>query len=327
MRHRHNLLTVLAVALGCACGPLTPEQANQVQAALFWTESQGNDLIYAANSNVELRLRVGQALTAKALSGNVLITPGRSGDTVSPSQASVPGSGEIGVDLRVGGPGAASVTAQLGAIKKSLELEVSTPDASASTLTFEPNTVVAGEQAALGTLWAKDSAGKDIAGVQAQVTSDDPNAYLQPSTLTTRNAGRDVFSVVGYRAGLHHFRVEGSGLTFSATLTVKPAGINSLSSSVVCTPAVTVANGVDRTGVRVQVVDAYNNPIAGVNIRLSAGSTTVTDPATGVTDADGRFESTLTSTASGVITVVAKAFPPSSSSVNIIGRTLFVPPT
>lgn len=325
--HASFITYLFVLSLANACAPLTPEETAQIQTKLFWTASQGNDLVYSANSNVALRLRVGTAITAAAVHGNIVISSGRGSDKVSPTQSPVPGAGEIDVLLQLGGPGTTSVTAQLGAQTESLDIEVATPDVSQTTLTFEPNSVVAGEQAALGTLWAKDGAGRNLTGVRATVTTEDPNTHLEPQELITRNAGRDVFSVISNTAGLHTFHISGDGLDFAPTLEVKPAGINSLTSSITFNPTTTVANGQDRTAVLVEVLDAYGNPISGVTVKfVITTGTSIISPTAGITDAQGRLTASLTSTDAGLLTLAAKVYPASSSSVTIIGRTMLVAP-
>lgn len=309
-----------------ACAPLVGEDGALAYHGLMWEAQQGNDLVYSANSNVLLTLYVDPSGSGNALLGNISIKAGRGGDTPTPAVANTPGDGEVQVSLHVGGAGSASITATLGTLTATFPIEVSVPDPSRTTLVFEPNTIVAGEQSAHGTLWAQDDQGRSITGVAVAISTDDPNTRILPNAVITSGSGKAVFSVLGYASGPHEMGVVGEGLTFKQGITVVPAGISTLRSVLSFNPPVPVA-GVDKTVVVLQVNDAYGNPIAGLDVALAPSAIDSTmGVTTGVTNALGQVISDLSCGSAKVVSVAAYVRTPKTSPVAVRGSTVFVAP-
>jgi Big-like domain-containing protein/VCBS repeat protein len=101
--------------------------------------------------------------------------------------------------------------------------------------------------------------------------------------------------------------VAGTPGAVSGTFTVRPANPDATKSTLAVSKADVTANGTDTTVVTVTVRDAYDNPVPGLTVSLSAtGSPNTFSPAaSGNTSGAGVFTASWSSTQSGVKTLTA----------------------
>lgn len=91
-----------------------------------------------------------------------------------------------------------------------------------------------------------------------------------------------------------------SGITFTAGPPIQG------NSTLVANPASVTANGAARISLTFKALDAYNNPVPGTAVNLSAsGGNSVFAALSGATDANGIFVTSLTSTQAQTETVTA----------------------
>lgn len=182
------------------------------------------------------------------------------------------------------------------------------PDAAQSTVVLGAPSAVAGAAVSV-TVTARDANGNVVPGVAVVIsaTGDDVTP-TQPEADTDAN-GVATGSVAATLVGAKSISasVGGVPITTPAALTITPAAINALTSTVVVDQASISADG-GSAAITVTVRDQFLNAIAGVDVVLAAdgGTTGVTQPI-GQTDANGVALGAFASTAAGPHAITASA--------------------
>ena len=186
-------------------------------------------------------------------------------------------------------------------------------DAARSSVSFEPATIVAGDDAGSTVrIRIANSAGGGIPGVSVAVAMPQAGGAIVQPTVTTGGDGVTVATFSTTRAGswtpLITVSIDGVDLTFSPTtpLIVEPAEPSAAHSELHASPAVLVADGVAESSVTLRLRDRFGNAVPGASAALavsgyeaSLGATTVT------TDASGVGTTTLSATRLGPKQIVA----------------------
>ncbi len=168
---------------------------------------------------------------------------------------------------------------------------------------------VGSEVATPPTVEARDAEGNAVGGVD--IAFEAVNGTVSPTRMTTGADGRaaPVSWTLGTRAGEDTLRVTSSAIPGSTVVFVASAtaGPVSAAQSIISVPAGAKLTG-DPVAVRVEAKDAYDNPVAGAAVRLSATGTghTLIQPAA-PTGGDGVATGTIVSDDVGPTTLSAEA--------------------
>lgn len=223
------------------------------------------------------------------------------------------GNGTFTATLSATAVGTAQVTATLDGLAfadtATVTVNPAAISADSSSVTVAAGTVVAssGGNSVLVTATARDSLNNPIPALTVLFAASGSGSFANASATTNASGVATAeFSSTVAEANTITVTLGGTLLTDQPVITVTPAAIDADSSSVALTPSSFAAGG--STTVTVTVRDAFNNPISGVLVDLSAsnGSFTVTDPAD-TTNASGVATGSVGSTVTGSGTVSALA--------------------
>lgn len=181
------------------------------------------------------------------------------------------------------------------------------------TLTINPDTVAVGDNSALAATVFDQYNNPVPSQVITFESTNLGGGGIVPPTDTTGSDGQATSTISSTLLGVRTVTAttaSGISVTAQVTFTVGPPAVITLTIVPDTTP---VGNSAQMTAT---VVDAYSNPVTGWDIEFSTGDdlgTGAINPATDDTDAAGIATSVITSTASGVKTVQARALSTSVS--------------
>jgi adhesin/invasin len=179
---------------------------------------------------------------------------------------------------------------------------------SQSTVSAAPSTIEASSGASSSTITvtALDANGNPIEGVTVVLSATGAGNTINQSGITDAN-GIATGTLSSTAAGVKTVSatIDGILIVQTADVTVQPAAVSETQSTIEADPTTLAADGSTST-ITVTALDAFGNPISGLNVVLSATGTgnTITQPAS-VTDTIGIATGSLSSTEIGVKTVSA----------------------
>jgi hypothetical protein len=172
-----------------------------------------------------------------------------------------------------------------------------------STIVANPGPLAAGGTATL-TVTAADGFGNPIAGQSVSLASSGTANTLTPASGTTNASGVFTATLSSTRAEQKTITATLSSVQLQTTVTFTPGALSSTTSTLVASPSSVAAGG--SSTLTVTAKDAFGNAIAGQAVTLGAtGTANTLTPASGMTDANGVFTATLSSTKAEQKTVTA----------------------
>ncbi len=207
--------------------------------------------------------------------------------TIDAGWATILRGGAVGLEIRAGSTGGGGPQV----------------DPNQSTIAVAPSEIIAGGAATTVTVTARSANGTPLPNVlitlQATGTGNtlsapgmtDNNGVYQ-GTLSSTKAETKVITATAQLGGVT------TALSGSATVTVSPAAPSASQSTVSGNP-VSIAVGTATSTITVRVKDAFANPIPGATVTLSATGSGNTLSGPGLTDVNGMFVGTLSSTDAG----------------------------
>ncbi|HET9383659.1 MAG TPA: invasin domain 3-containing protein, partial [Gemmatimonadales bacterium] len=176
-----------------------------------------------------------------------------------------------------------------------------------STVTAAPGTIVAssGSGSTTVTVAARDAFGNPIPGATVVLAATGTgNTVTQPGPTEANGIASGTLSSTAAGDKVVSATVNGTEVTETATVTIQPAGVDAVQSTVVAAPgSITAGSGI--ATITVTARDQFGNPIEGAAVVLAAsgGGNTVTQPA--MTNAAGVATGTLSATVAEGKTVAA----------------------
>lgn len=185
------------------------------------------------------------------------------------------------------------------------------PDSARSTLALSAPTAVAGSSVQL-TFTARDAHGNPVPATQVSLSVSGSGHTLGATSGLTDTAGQFTTSLSSTRAEAKTVTATAGAATTQASVAFTPAAPSSTASSLDVTGSPARADGVAAVSLALTLRDAFSNVIAAAPVALSVSGTGNTlGAASGVTDASGRFATTLSSTRAEAKTVTATSGPAS----------------
>jgi hypothetical protein len=174
--------------------------------------------------------------------------------------------------------------------------------AAQSTVSAAPVTITAsnGSSASTITVTAKDAFNNPIQGATVVLAATGTgNTLTQPSgTTNASGVATGTLSSTDAEAKIVSATISGVPITQTASVTVNPASASASHSTVSASPTtITASSGSSASTITVTALDAFDNPIQGATVVLSAtgSGNTLTQPS-GTTNASGVATGTLSST-------------------------------
>ena len=173
-------------------------------------------------------------------------------------------------------------------------------DALQSAVEVAPTTIAAGAAGATITVTVRDGTGTAISGAAVSLAATGTGNTLSPTTATSDANGVVTATLSSTIAETKTISAiaNGTGLSEHPAVTVTAGPVSAAHSSVTAAPA-TIGPGGQTSTITVSVLDAYDNPINGASVVLTAtppGGVTLTQPSP--TDASGTAIGALSSTLS-----------------------------
>jgi PKD domain/Bacterial Ig-like domain (group 1) len=197
-----------------------------------------------------------------------------------------------------------------------------------STLSLSTSSATAGT-AVTATVIARSATNAVLSGVPVAVGATGRSVSVAPAATTTNGSGVASATLASTVAQSTTIRAvaDFTALTSTSALTVTPSLVGASRSSLRITKA-SLTSVLDSTIVEVTVRDTAGNPLSGATVSLGSSVAGLTLPASGVSDANGRWKgtvrggtmcagnsTTLTATASGTAITPTAALTSSAPSV------------
>jgi adhesin/invasin len=216
---------------------------------------------------------------------------------------------------------AATSAGFVGAESAAFSIFPAAPNQMTSTLEVAPQNVVAdGAESTTATVTVRDAYANTVPDVPVALTVTGGGNTLTPAQGATAGDGQFTSTLVSTQAETKTVEAAAAGFTLSTTVVFVPGAVDGTQSTFGATPAQAVADGANAINLEVFVRDAQGNPIAGAAVSLASNGTNDTfTPASGASDAAGRFGATLTSTRAEQKTVTA-----SLGAVSLTAQVTFV---
>ena len=210
-----------------------------------------------------------------------------------------------------------TITAGQVTLTASAIVKAGSPNATLSSLTLSPNASVVANDSSTATLTATvvDDYNNPISGLAGKFSSASSGVTITPAEGNTTLLGQLVGRVRSSVAETAAVSYKSGSLTLSANATFVPGAASSVASDLVASPRVGVtANGTDTVSLTATVADALDNRISAVAVTLSSSvGSDVFGAASGTTDGNGVFTTTVKATAGGTRTITVKAGSASSA--------------
>ena len=279
---------------------VTPAGVSAVQS----TVSAAPGAIMAGSGVATITVTARDAFGNPVEGATVVLAATGDGNTLTQPEAATDASGVATATLSatVAQGKTVSVTIDGTGITQTATVTVTPAGVSAalSTVTAAPGTITAssGASSAAITVTARDQFGNVIDGATVVLSaSGDGNTLTQPLGPTS-GGGVAVGSLSATVAEgkTVSVTIDGTGITQTAAVTVVPAGVSAVQSTVAASPG-TISVGTGVATITVTARDAFGNPIEGAAVQLAATGTgnTLTQP--GATNANGVATGTLSATA------------------------------
>ncbi len=298
--------TTLTTSVVFQPGPISPA-ASTVTAMPTSVVADG---VATSTITVTLRDAFGNGVPAQALA----LRASGTGNTLAAVSGFSGASGSFSTTLASTTAETKSVTATIGGLVLTAPV-VFLPGPAAdttSTLVVAPPTVLAdGVATASVTATLRDVNGNALSAEPLSLRVSGTGNTLAATSAMSGDGGVFVTTLSSTVAEAKTVTLTSGGLTKTAPVTFLPSAPSATTSSVTSTPQTAVANGVATTRVAVVLRDAQGNAIAGAPLSLSSsGTANQLTPASGVSDATGRFESVFSSTVAEqkVLTATSGAF-------------------
>ena len=239
-----------------------------------------------------------------------LSSTGGTADTFGSATGVTNANGIFTTTLASTAAGMDTVTATEGSAQESATVTFNPGNPSGSTLivTASPTSVTAdGVTATTVAVLVEDAYGNVVPGAAVTLSSTGAGDTFASLTGVTNGNGLFTTTLTSTTAGVDTITAtEGAASEFT-TVTFNPGNPSGSTSIVTASPTSVTADGVTTTTIAVLVEDAYGNVIPGAAVTLSStgGTADTFASATGVTNANGIFTTTLTSSAAGIDTVTA----------------------
>ena len=229
------------------------------------------------------------------------------GDVLSPALGQTDATGHLRVALAGTRSGSRTVTAtsHTGGLAATASLSPGPATAAQSALALNPNRTTAdGISPSSIDVRLADALGNAIAGGNVVLASSVPSDVLNGAAASTDLNGELVATIAGTLAGARRVTAMAGNITLGATLTLLPGAPNQTLTTLVATPPQPTAGA--PVGLRLQLLDAYGNPIAGGGVRLSSGDSTDNfAPSAAVTDSLGQMTAQFVGTRAGTHVLIA----------------------
>lgn len=226
-----------------------------------------------ATVSLELKDDKGNAMTGRTditLSDGTRFTETAPGKYEAPLQEDLTGTGNKDVSVLVGGE-------TLQGSEKSIPVKAGVPDAGASLLDIQPDTILAdGKTTSTVSLTLKDGKGNPVTGRTADVTLIKPGTTVGNavtlSGVTEASPGVYTATLSGTVSGVAEVTASVDGQSYSKAVTLTPdestASVNGLTVKETSVPA----DGMTANTLTATVVDAGGNPVQGVTVDWSKSS-------------------------------------------------------
>jgi adhesin/invasin len=163
--------------------------------------------------------------------------------------------------------------------------------------------------------------GNPVANQNVNLAAGGSNNVWGAALGVTSGSGQWTTTLASTTAELKHLTATASALTLSGNALFVAGAPNSGPSSIVATPNSTVADNTSVMVLTVQLLDAFDNPVNGQSVSLAALPPGYGLGASGgTTDAQGRWQTTLTATQAGAVNLTAVA-----ASASVTTTATFVP--
>jgi adhesin/invasin len=208
----------------------------------------------------------------------------------------------------VAGEKVVSATADGTSITQTAAVTVSQVfSAALSTVAAAPGTIEAGTGSAAITVTVRDANGDPMSGAAVELAATGAGNTLSAPGLTDEN-GVYTGTLSSTSAGekIVAATADGTGITQSAVVTVTAGAVNAGQSTVVAAPT-SILQGGEMATITVTAKDAFGNPVGGAAVELAATGSGNTLSAPGLTDENGVYTGTLSSTVAEEKTVSATA--------------------
>jgi adhesin/invasin len=239
----------------------------------------------------------------------VTLSASGSGNTFSATWGSTDSTGVFTATLKSTVAQTETATATIGAINvsTSVTFTLGTPSASQSSVTASPTSVAAdGASTTTLTVTAKDGTGNLIAGQPVSLSSSGTNNTFGSSSGNTNGSGVFTTTLKSTTVETKTITATLGAITAQTTVSFYASTPSSATSTFTASPNSVTADGTTTTTLTVTAKDAVGNPTSNVSVTLSStGTGNVIASATGTTDAQGKYSTTMTSTKAESKTVTA----------------------
>ena len=184
---------------------------------------------------------------------------------------------------------------------------VGAPSAATSTLTATPGSVTAdGVSSTTLTVMVEDASGNAVAGTAVTLSASGGGNTFGTISGVTNAQGVFTTTLASTVAQSETVTAAEGAVQETTSVAFVPGPASLANSSLTVDPVTVTADGVSSETLTLTVKDAQGNPLIGAPVALSAsGSTNTLTPVSGVTDANGVFVASDTSTVAQVETITA----------------------
>lgn len=194
--------------------------------------------------------------------------------------------------------GTRNITASAGSVSltTAVTFDPGNPNTTQSTLTASPDNVTAdGTSTTTVQLTLRDAFNNAVPNVTSNITSSGTSNTIAPASQVTNSSGLASFTIASTKAELKNLVGHGNTASPTTSVTFVPNIVSTTTSSIVANPNNQKAGS--PIALLVTAEDAQGNLIPNQSVSLSGlGTNNTFTPASGTTDANGTFSSTLVST-------------------------------